>query len=413
MGTEMLMREANDWAVAHGLLMAHKTADGQFEHAPISLEATPYPQQQYIRAVQLAPVFNTLVENISQQPEWLLETLAPVEGHDKFTSQLLDLMRDVMKSGGEKQHLHLGMHRSDYMLHQPPTAEGEATPPMGLLQVELNTIASSFGSLSERVTGLHRHLLSRCAPAVSGTIPANDSLQGLARALATAHTEYLKLRPSPSRGTQVEAVVLFVVQPGERNVMDQRMLEYKLANDHSVRVIRATLAEISERATTRADLGATVVAAKQVVGSSAGAAGAGGGGGGAGASAGGDNAADDEAPVPTAEANPGANSGKGRVPVLYYDDHEVSVVYFRAGYTPNDYPTEKEWAARALVEHSFSIKCPCISYHLAGTRASPLLATRYMAPRSALGLRRGAGDSDRAASATRDQEGAAGACQGG
>jgi len=240
---------------------------------------------------------------------------------------------------------------------------------MGLLQVELNTIASSFGSLSERVTGLHRHLLSRCAPAVPGTIPTNDSLQGLGRALATAHSEYLKLRPSPSRGAQVEAVVLFVVQPGERNVMDQRMLEYKLASEHSVRVIRATLAEIAERATTRSDVGATVVAAKQVVGSSAGAAGTGGGGGGAGASAGGDNAAEDAAPlVPSSDADSGAGSGNGRVPVLYYDDHEVSVVYFRAGYTPNDYPTEKEWTARALVEHSFSIKCPCISYHLAGTK---------------------------------------------
>ena len=163
-----------------------------------------------------------------------------------------------------------------------------------------------------------------------------------------------------------------MVQPGERNVMDQRMLEYKLASEHSVRVIRATLAEIAQRATTRPDVAATVVSAKQVAGSSAGAAGSGGGGGGAGASASGDNATEDAAPlVPNSDADSGASSGKGRVPVLYFDDHEVSVVYFRAGYTPNDYPTEKEWTARALVEHSFSIKCPCISYHLAGRHGSP------------------------------------------
>lgn len=28
----------------------------------------------------------------------------------------------------------------------------------------------------------------------------------------------------------------------------------------------------------------------------------------------------------------------------------------------------KEWNARLLIERSFSIKCPSISYHLAGTK---------------------------------------------
>jgi hypothetical protein len=29
---------------------------------------------------------------------------------------------------------------------------------------------------------------------------------------------------------------------------------------------------------------------------------------------------------------------------------EVAVVYFRAGYSPDDYPSEREWDARRLVE---------------------------------------------------------------
>jgi glutathione synthase len=48
---------------------------------------------------------------------------------------------------------------------------------------------------------------------------------------------------------------------------------------------------------------------------------------------------------------------------------EVSVAYFRAGYTPNDYPTEEEWKARELIEKSKAIKCPSVGYHLAGTKA--------------------------------------------
>ncbi|CAB4315552.1 unnamed protein product [Prunus armeniaca] len=46
----------------------------------------------------------------------------------------------------------------------------------------------------------------------------------------------------------------------------------------------------------------------------------------------------------------------------------IAVVYFRAGYTLNDYPSESEWRARLLMEQSSAIKCPSISYHLAGTK---------------------------------------------
>ncbi len=40
------------------------------------------------------------------------------------------------------------------------------------------------------------------------------------------------------------AYVAFVVQAGERNVMDQRMLEFELWERHAVPCIRVTLAEV-------------------------------------------------------------------------------------------------------------------------------------------------------------------------
>ncbi|PNH06404.1 Glutathione synthetase, chloroplastic [Tetrabaena socialis] len=45
----------------------------------------------------------------------------------------------------------------------------------------------------------------------------------------------------------------------------------------------------------------------------------------------------------------------------------VCVFYFRAGYTPADYPTEAEWVARDLIERSSAAKCPTLAYQLAGT----------------------------------------------
>ena len=44
------------------------------------------------------------------------------------------------------------------------------------------------------------------------------------------------------------------------------------------------------------------------------------------------------------------------------------MVYFRAGYTPNDFPSEAEWDARTLIERSMAVKCPSVAQHLAGTK---------------------------------------------
>jgi hypothetical protein len=40
------------------------------------------------------------------------------------------------------------------------------------------------------------------------------------------------------------------------------------------------------------------------------------------------------------------------------DGVSVAVTYFRAGYTPNDYPTQDEWQARELIERSNTVQVP-------------------------------------------------------
>jgi glutathione synthase len=44
------------------------------------------------------------------------------------------------------------------------------------------------------------------------------------------------------------------------------------------------------------------------------------------------------------------------------------VVYFRCGYSPDQYPSDREWAARLMIERSRALKSPTIHYHLAGTK---------------------------------------------
>ena len=47
---------------------------------------------------------------------------------------------------------------------------------------------------------------------------------------------------------------------------------------------------------------------------------------------------------------------------------EVAIVYYRSAYHPDMFLSEKEWSAYSLVEKSRAIKCPSISYHLAGSK---------------------------------------------
>ena len=56
--------------------------------------------------------------------------------------------------------------------------------------------------------------------------------------------------------------------------------------------------------------------------------------------------------------------------------YEVAVVYFRAGYSPQDYPDASAWDARLQIERSNAIKCPSVLTQLAGTKkVQQVLAT--------------------------------------
>ncbi|KAI4466782.1 glutathione synthetase [Holotrichia oblita] len=106
-----------------------------------------------------------------------------------------------------------------------------------------------------------------------------------------------------------KAAILFIIEDVTYNICDQRFHEFELRRlNPYVKVIRRTLTDMAERA----KLGP-----------------------------------DNE---------------------LLIDDYVVSVVYFRAGYEPGHYHSQREWDARLLIERSQAIKSPSIHYHLAGSK---------------------------------------------
>lgn len=119
------------------------------------------------------------------------------------------------------------------------------------MQIELNTIAASFGSLSAQVSALHQHLVSlhpEGSAATPAALPRNGALHGFAAAIGAAHAAVVGQQKLPEA-----SVVSMVVQPGERNAYDQQWLQTVLWQEHGVRVVRHTLAEIGGGSEVAAD----------------------------------------------------------------------------------------------------------------------------------------------------------------
>lgn len=113
------------------------------------------------------------------------------------------------------------------------------------------------------------------------------------------------------------AVVVFLVSDVEQNIFDQRTLEFEIVEKNPcVGVRRYTLGQVAAKGKLDAD---------------------------------------------------------GR---LFVDDEEIAVVYYRAGYTPNDYHSQKEWDARLMLDRSNAINCPSVGHQLVGAKKMQQVLTQ-------------------------------------
>lgn len=293
--TADLVDDAIAWCSQHGLVYGAGLADlpVALVPAPVSLLPVAYPRETFLLAKRAATAFNSMIDAVSRDEDYLRRVLEPAARHDDFTARLLQVFDATASERAARRgsDIALAINRSDYMLHSPTSS---------LLQVELNTIASSFGCLSTLVGRMHRYLMERSGASHEelDNLPFNDAMSEIADALGAAAAAH----GAPN------GVVVMVVQPGERNAFDQQWLQLRLWELRKIRTVRRTLADIAAR---------------------------------------------------------GQLDSSG---TLTIDGHVVSVVYYRAGYTPDDYPSEAEWAARELVERSNAAACPSVSLQLAGSK---------------------------------------------
>uniref|UniRef100_W5MA08 Glutathione synthetase n=1 Tax=Lepisosteus oculatus TaxID=7918 RepID=W5MA08_LEPOC len=196
-------------------------------YAPFTLFPTPVPRDLFEQALQVQTHFNLLVDRISQDAEFLERALASTIEVDDFTARLFSIYRQVLKEGCS-QSLALGLNRSDYMLDSGK--DGGTS----LKQIEINTIAASFGGLSSRTPIVHRHVLKVAGLLdVEKKILDNNPAAGLAKAIAKAWELYGSER----------AVVMFLVENVQVNIYDHRYVENELWN-RNIAVIRRRFADV-------------------------------------------------------------------------------------------------------------------------------------------------------------------------
>jgi glutathione synthase len=153
------------------------------------------------------------------------------------------------------------------------------------------------------------------------SFPPNPSISHISEGLALAHHAYGPSKSSP----QFPLCILFVVQTPENNVFDQFALSNRLVTHHGISTYRIAL--------------------------------------------------------PSILSHTHISSSSSRA-LIYSPPHsrgtpyEVSLIYLRAGYTPDDYASPASWASRLQLERSAAIKCPSVLTHLAGCKkVQQILAT--------------------------------------
>jgi len=300
----------------------HKERSDHCQTAPLSLTPSPFPGKLFKQGMSVQTAMNLLYYRVSLDADFLVQAHREVVRTDEYIRQLVYILDTTRRAGAEQKHVLL-TQRADYMCHQEERGE------LQLKQIEVNNIAvrldftfggcegnsknsinCSMGGLAQLTTPLHRRIVRKLmgwnASQLEETVPHNQPIHTLATGLWEAWKAF----------NQPTAWILVVVEGSNQNQPDQRFVEFAV-EEHShgqVRFIRLTLAQCDERLSLAVDSG-----------------------------------------------------GDGQA-LLVDGGKMVGVVYFRAGYTPSQYPTTREWSARLLIERSSAIKCPSISLLLANTK---------------------------------------------
>ena len=238
--TKGILHEVIDYCGCIGLMLKESKVEAEYVKsipAPISLFPCCVPEPFYHHAIKVQPSINTLVEKLTRDSTTIHKILKPFADIDEFPRKLLEISTKYHASK-HKQDVYLGIIRMDYMLDVVQKK---------LLMVEYNTIASSFGVLSDKLNLVQRFIYMRYPHLLPSDFsldrlaPSNDFINKATEAFATCINLYKK-----GNALAKEVHMAVIVQEGERNVYDQKPLEINAFQQHGIPSMRLTFKEAYE-----------------------------------------------------------------------------------------------------------------------------------------------------------------------
>ncbi|XP_033754132.1 glutathione synthetase-like isoform X2 [Pecten maximus] len=308
-----IITRTKHYALLHGVLIRSTESPGDSErvhYAPIALFPSLVPRDALAKATATQLHFNKMMHMVSYDLEFLQKCLCNLIKVDDFNKSLWDIVQ-VVNEEGITQPIHLGMFRNDYMMNMK-----------NVTSVDPSVDHAHSDSILDGLQ-MKQVEFNTIASGSAGLISNVDKVQRFSLTLAGKQFNDLQIPPNnPAHGMarglveawkaygNKSACVLFVVLEPELNTLDQRRLDLEIfICDRSVPLKYVTFKDMTNRGSIRIKDKALII-----------------------------------------------------------DGYEVAVVYYRTGYSPKHYRSERDWDTRLMIERSKAIKCPSVQCQLAGTK---------------------------------------------
>lgn len=295
--------EMISYLYTHGLLIKSKDTN-TCTHVPIIVYPSPIVKSFFEKISFYQIAFNKLIDKISRDQEYIEKVLTPIAEQDDFVKRNLELSKKAF-AFEKKQPIQLGIFRNDYMVDKTKKF---------IYQIEYNTIAATMGYFVDGLKKFYEYFSTKYPDVFSRYINKDDkrvpldkqdTIESFCASMIDAVKRFANPNALPENDNEYKnTVIVFVVQPTERNIYDQRAVEFHLWEKYQIKSRRLTLNEIAKECTQDEDKN------------------------------------------------------------IYIDGKKVSLFYFRACYTEKDYIDEESWKGREMIELSTAIKCPNINTFL-------------------------------------------------
>lgn len=202
---EERIREINIGCCLNGIIRKDKQQN--IVAIPITAGPSEFPKASFNEALQTMPDFNLLVDKLASSANFLKLIREELNGSDEFMNALFRVY-DEVEASGHKCALVAGLNRNDFLFDRNASR---------LFQVEMNTFSCSFNACAQRVSELFRTFY------LDAAVPENRSLCDTVEFIRFVVEQYgLHHKRKDAK------LVLVIVQEGESNIFDQKLVEHEL-----------------------------------------------------------------------------------------------------------------------------------------------------------------------------------------